>query len=313
MNIPESNILKWALKALVFIVGCGFIIVGFFYWEASQLRWEWNEKETNTAQERAATVGDISIVMDSSLISRGERLSHTLHCTYCHGENLEGSETSEMVGSNLTKSRHRYSNADLVKVIRSGIKNDDSLIRCCMPFAESYYHLSDRDMKAIIAYIRSLPDLENDDLPAIVGDKSENSFIQETLARIVGGYRHVVHGWTPVYEVTYTPRRSALPTDGPIAYGKYLTQTHCARCHSEDLSGDPGYWQTPDVAVGAGYSSEQFKELLREGKALGDRDIGFMAPFSKEYFSHLTDSEIKAIHSYLQKRANSTSENLNLK
>ncbi len=305
MNISDNSLLKWAIKITVIFVGIIILFAGYFYWEASQLMKAWEAQKMQSAHERASSFNEISVSIDSTFIKRGERLSHTLHCTYCHGEKLQGRETEERVSPNLTESRELYSNSELAKAIRFGIKKDGSLIGGDMPFEDSYFHLNDRDINSIIAYIRSLPDINNKELPSTFGSKSEDNLIDNVFDLIRGGYAHIIHGWKPVYEVTYSTSKSARPGDGPIAYGKYLTQTHCARCHGEDLSGDPGgYWQTPDVSVGAGYSLEQFKKLLREGKALGDRDIGFMTPLAKKYLSHLTDSEIKAIHAYLQKRVN---------
>lgn len=302
MNISDNSILKWTIKIAVIFVGFIILFAGYFYWEAYQLMNDWEAKKIQTAYERASSINEISVSIDSTLITRGERLSHTLHCTYCHGEKLQGRETEERVSPNLTQSRDNYSDSELAKAIRFGIKKDSSLIGGDMPFEDSYFHLNDRDINSIIAYIRSLPEINNENLPSTFGHKSETEI--GFIDLILGGYAHIFDGWTPVSEVTYPTSKSALPSDGPVAYGKYLTQTHCARCHGEDLSGNEGYWQTPDVAVGAGYSPDQFKKLLREGKALGDRDIGFMTPLAKKYLSHLTDSEIKAIHAYLQKRVN---------
>lgn len=295
--------MKWAIKVTVIIISLIILIAGYFYWEAFQLRKDYEAARIQNVNKRVPSDIGISVPIDSTLIARGKRLSNTLHCSYCHGDQLQGRETEERVSPNLTKSRHQYSNAELAKAIRYGIKKDGTLIGGDMPSNESYYHLNNRDIKAILAYIRSLPDFNNEDLPSTFGHKSEKNFINNTIDFIRGGYAHVVYGWKPVYEVTYSSPQPALPSDGPVTYGKYLTQTHCARCHGEDLSGDSGYWQTPDVAVGAGYSPDQFEKLLRDGEALGNRDIGFMTPLAKDYLSHFTDSEIKAIHSYLQKRA----------
>lgn len=280
------------IPSLIILMG------GYFYWEAYQLREDYSTTRIQNATKRVPSNIEISVPLDSTLIARGKRLSNTLHCTYCHGSQLQGRETEDRVSPNLTKTRHLYSNVELVKVIRYGIKKDGTVIGDDMPSGESYYHLNDTDTRSLIAYIRSLPDFKNKDLPTDYG---------HTLGivdMVKGGFAHVFFDWEPdANKFIYSSPRPAQRSEGVVNYGRYLAQTHCARCHGEDLSGEGGYWQTADLAVGAGYSSEEFKKLLREGKALGDRDIGFMTTLAKEYLSHLTDSEIKAIHSYLKERA----------
>lgn len=298
MQITGNSILKWTVKISVIIIGFFILVAGYFYWESYQLKEDYEATRIQNANKRVPSNIEILVPFDSTLIARGKRLSKTLHCTYCHGDQLQGRKTEERVSPNITKTRHQYSNAELAKAIRYGLKNDGTVIGGDMPSGESYYHLNDTDTKALIAYIRSLPDLSNEDLPSTFGHTLS------TIEMIRGGFAHVFFGWEPdVDEFINSSPRSARPSDGVVIYGRYLAQTHCARCHGEDLSGEGGYWQTADLAVGAGYSPDQFKKLLREGKALGDRDIGFMTNLAKGYLSHLTDSEIQAIHSYLKKRA----------
>ncbi len=290
--------MKWPAKAILIIVSLIILFAGYFYWEAYQLRKDYDVARIQNVNKRVPSHIEISVPLDSTLIARGKRLSQTLHCTYCHGDQLQGRETEERVGPNITKVRHQYSNAELVKAIRYGINKDGTAIGGDMPSSESYYHLNDTDTKALIAYIRSLPDLSNVDLPSTYGHTLS------TTDLIRGGFAHVFLGWEPdVDEYIYSSPMPARPSDGDVIYGRYLAQTHCTRCHGEDLSGEDSYWQTADLAVGAGYSTHQFKTLLRQGKALGGREIGFMTKLAKGYLSHLTDSEIQAIHSYLKKRA----------
>jgi hypothetical protein len=57
------------------------------------------------------------------------------------------------------------------------------------------------------------------------------------------------------------------------------------------------------VAVGAAYSPEQFKRLLREGIGLGDRTLGYMTEMAPATLGYFTAAEIEAIHAYLEARA----------
>ena len=74
----------------------------------------------------------------------------------------------------------------------------------------------------------------------------------------------------------------------------------CAECHGTDLRGtsNPDF-KSPDLRVVAAYSPEAFAELIRMGVALGERKLNVMSESARERLSHLTDSEIAAIYSYL--------------
>ena len=49
----------------------------------------------------------------------------------------------------------------------------------------------------------------------------------------------------------------------------------------------------------AAYSPEAFAQLMREGVALGGRNLKTMSPGHGNILSHLTDAEIAALYSYL--------------
>ncbi len=54
-----------------------------------------------------------------------------------------------------------WTDEELARAIREGIRPDGSLIGPPMPF-EFYRHLSDTDVTAIVAYLRSVPAVENE-------------------------------------------------------------------------------------------------------------------------------------------------------
>src|SRR5687768_9830509 len=90
---------------------------------------------------------------DIGKVFHGERLTKVLGCTGCHGAGLQGKRFYEPYASNLTRDLRAYSDADIEQVIRFGVpKNRRDLWG--MP-SEIFQHLSDPDMAALIAYLRT--------------------------------------------------------------------------------------------------------------------------------------------------------------
>lgn len=97
---------------------------------------------------------------DAAKLAHGDRLSWVLGCKGCHGSNLQGSNVTkgdpdfgDMNAPNLTLLVAEYSNAELDQLIRHG-KPKDGREFWFMP-VESYQFLSDEDLAALVAYLRT--------------------------------------------------------------------------------------------------------------------------------------------------------------
>ena len=70
----------------------------------------------------------------------------------------------ESYSANLTSDKEtglgNWTDAQIVLAIREGVRPDGSIVGVPMP-TELYRHLSDRDVNAIVAYLRSLPPIEH--------------------------------------------------------------------------------------------------------------------------------------------------------
>lgn len=81
-----------------------------------------------------------------------------------NGEKLQGSlffdepRVARIVAPNLTRVLPTYSDAELARVLIHGVNRDGRSV-LAMPSA-MFYHLSDRDLGAIIAHLRSAPVVE---------------------------------------------------------------------------------------------------------------------------------------------------------
>ena len=113
----------------------------------------------------------------------------------------------------------RWTDAEIVAAIRDGRRPDGSLIGSPMPI-ELYRGLSDRDVLATVAYIRTVP--------AVHHAVTERSSYPDPL---------VSHG-PPVAGV------ADPPADDPVARGAYLAGpvAHCMDCHTPPLPGDHRDW-----------------------------------------------------------------------
>lgn len=209
----------------------------------------------------------------------------------CHKPDLSGQVwfdepfVGRAITANLTEVSRAYTNAQLERAIRHGIAADGrNLIG--MP-SDMFYHLSDRDLAAIIAFLRSAPPA-SDTLPATrIGPL---------------GYFGLASGKFKPVAALIDHQAPRLPdwqrADGPVVGGRYLATTICTECHGMDLNGFPG--DTPSLTVVAGYSLEAFTILMRTGVPLDERELGLMKTVALSRFSYFTDTEIAAVYAYLR-------------
>jgi cytochrome c553 len=236
-------------------------------------------------------LSSIALPTDSLALAVGQRLAITRGCfNGCHGERLDGGVLidepllARLVAPNLTQVVAQYTDAELERVIRHGIRrNGKSTLG--MP-SSMFYHLSDRDLGAIIAFLRSAPVTEGPSTEISLGPLAR-------FGLVMGKYnpqaRMIDHD---------APRLAVRDSSDHLTFGKYLALTLCTECHGLDLRGNPD-GSSPNLVVAATYSEEGFTRLMRTGKASGDRELRLMSDVARGRFSHLTDGEIRALYRYL--------------
>ena len=156
-----------------------------------------------------------------------------------------------------------------------------------------FTHLTPDDMSALIAYMRSVP---------ASGVGHPDPVFEE------GARREITAGIFTSSATQVRNEGSSWPTDAgePYALGRYIVRATCAECHGISLRGEPPNSDVsppPDLRMVAGYGLEQFRRLLQTGIAVGNRDVGLMSRVAQRRFVNLTDSEIDAVHRYLQRVA----------
>ena len=242
-------------------------------------------------------VASLAVPTDAASIKRGSHIVSSIGlCTECHGEDLAGEVMGNdpffgrLVSKNLTSGRGgvggSYSDEDFVRAIRHGISQDGKPL-VFMP-SESFNKFSDGDLGAIIAYIRSLPPVDNE-LPGLsVGPMGRLLILLDDAL-------------LPAHVIDHAGQRSPAPEPGVTAeYGEYLTVV-CTVCHGDGLTGGSGGSAGPNItpsgSVGK-WTEAEFMNTLRTGKtptgAALDND---QMPWKS--FARLTDDELHAIRLYL--------------
>lgn len=102
-------------------------------------------------------------------IARGAHLEGVTFCTACHGEDLQGDLLFEAPGiatlyaPNLTAGRGGrgavYDDVDWVRAIRHGVSPEGRGLM--IMHSDAYNHLGAGDLAAVIAYIKSVPPVDN--------------------------------------------------------------------------------------------------------------------------------------------------------
>ncbi len=275
------RILKWGAVTVAGLVGLVLLAVATVYVAS----------EIVLRRSYDVPLEAIAVPTDSASIAEGRRLATIRGCyNGCHGTGLDGTEfwdqpwIARLVAPNLTQVAAQHSDAELERIIRDGVR-PDGRSTWGMPSA-SFYHLSDPDVGAIIAFIRSQP----------LTDGPATEVEVRLLARI-----GVLTGeFPPQAQVIEhgAPRLDERTRSDTLAFGAYLARTICSECHGLDLRGDPRS-PTPTLAIAAAYSREEFIRLMRTGVALGGRDLGLMSDVSRRRFVHMTDDELHALHAFL--------------
>lgn len=248
------------------------------------------------------SVTAVPIPTGADALQRGERVAIFSMCSDCHGDNFGGKLYFAIPGMlsiptpNLTSGAGGvgsfYTDEDWVRAIRHGVGHDGRALMI-MP-AQSYNHLSDEDLGALIAYVKSMPPVDNV-LPARR---------VEAMGRAMMGL-----GMFPpsaVDQIDHTrPAQAALEPSVTAAYGDYLAAT-CKECHGANLNGKPfgppgQETMTPNLTPGGdlgSWSEQDFLTAIRTGMTPEGHQLSEDMPW--KYFGQLSDDELKAIWLYLQ-------------
>lgn len=229
---------------------------------------------------------------EAAKIAHGKRLAIVHDCTGCHGANLQGANVTaddpkygDMNAPNITLLLAEYSDSDFARLMRQGVPKDGREF-WFMP-VESLQFLSDADLAAIVAYLRTFKPAGKQ-LPPIRKGK--------------GFYEDLDRGFEDsTKQVQRFREQQPVGMGESHAWGRYLTQVTCAGCHNGELQGYSGF--TPNLDIAGAYSQDELKRLLTTGEGKVKKDLGMMSQMARDHFSKMTPRERDAVVGYVLARA----------
>lgn len=284
-----KKILKW--------IGIGLLVLIVLIYVLSEI----NYRQKYVGYQ--ISIDPISIPTDAASIAQGKHVAATHYCALCHNDNLAGdalinqSLMATIYAPNLTSGEGgigaKYTDEDWLGALRHGIGHDGRGL-VGMP-SRVWYYMNDKDLGSLIAYLKTLPPVDNQIPSRIIGP----------MGRVM-----LALGQFPQPEAAIidhqAPRPFAPLKRETLAYGEYLAYP-CVACHGETFNG--GTVRTLDgelitalnITPGGelGFWTEaDFITSLRTGVTPSGRVLNETMPWS--YVGQMTDEEFQAMWLYLQ-------------
>lgn len=279
----DRRVLQWSgavlsgMLTLVLAAALAAVLVGYA---------KLNRKHDNP-------VPRVSVDVTPERIARGERFARM--CAGCHAADesppLEGRDLLEVgppIGTfyapNLTPTHlGEWTDGEIVRAIREGVhRSGRSLL--VMP-SSAFRNLSDDDVQAIVAYLRSQPPVEPDTPP------NRLNALGAIMINLAGPFQAQPSVAEPI----------VAPPAGPTAaYGRYLSSYACSGCHGADLNGNEAFDVPGLTGVGLAWTEGQFIGFIRTGERPSGPPVnGELMPWVElsEFFEE--DDDLRAIFAHL--------------
>ena len=256
------------------------------------------ESQPTVPATPAAITFDGAEAKDAGQIAHGERISRVLGCHGCHGDNLQGHEWDNdpkgyglLWTSNLTRAIPTMSDAQFDALMRRGVHPKREHL-WAMP-SQIFQHMSDADLAALLAYLRTIKPAGDIHPDPILGPKAISEWKSGKVTPAAN-------------EVKKADFRLPPDLGGATEQGRYIVSMTCTECHGGQLKGTAdGEHVVPDLVVASAYSREEFEKFLTTGVPSGNRKPKdeLMSTVAKSRFSHMTKSERDSVYAYLKARA----------
>jgi mono/diheme cytochrome c family protein len=264
-----------------------------------------------------ASLAFAQIAAAETPVERGSYLVNTIMtCANCHspkgppaataGKDFSGGLTFDeppfkVTASNITQDKEtgigNWSDADIKTLLRTGVRPNGVPIAAVMPTG-FYGIITDADMDAIVAYLRTLKPVSN---------KVPDPIYKMALPR-------------QVFPGAEKPANAADFGD-PVKKGFYLvTIGHCLECHTPfgkqgvDFAGSlgkggrefPGPWGksvsrniTPSKTAGIGaWSDADIKKAITQG--VHNDGSPLKPPMGYQYYAKMTDADLSAVIAFVR-------------
>jgi cytochrome c553 len=255
---------------------------------------------SNAALKKSYTVAvrPVAIPTDAAALAQGRHLAETRGCNECHGKDYAGGKVIEdaamgvLYGPNLTRGRGgrtaNFTDEDWVRAIRHGVGPDGRGL-FIMP-SEEYQHLSDADLGALVAFLKTLPAVDRERVPTSLGPVS-----RVLLATGKTKLAAEVIDHANMHPPVVTPGAT-------VEYGRYIAAS-CVGCHGPNFSGGkieigPPSWPHAanltqhESGRLAKWTEADFVSTLRTAKRPDGTELSGVMPRA---FGQMTDVELKAL------------------
>lgn len=275
-------------------------------------------------------IPEVKVEITSERVETGAKIA-SVQCIFCHkspDRKVSGKlvtdmppEFGEVHSANITQSKKHgignWTDGEIIYFLRTGVRRNGQYAPIYMP---KYPHLSDEDLKCVVAWLRSnQPAVQASESPTV---KPSPSLLVKFLCLVA---------FKPIpYPSATIPQPD---TSNIVEYGKYLVvgRYDCWTCHSADFKTlnfidpekTPGYCGgsnlmynlegkkmytaniSPDEKTGIGsWTEDDFKKAMHESKNKAGRPLRYpMLPYTA-----LTDKEVTAIWQYLRSIPKQTNE-----
>jgi mono/diheme cytochrome c family protein len=280
--------LKWVGIVLGGLVGLVIVAVVVVYVVA--------EVKINRTYEIAAM--NIPVPTDAAAIARGQHLVQAVFlCSQCHLPDMSGGVlfddplTGRLAPSNLTGGRGgvaaSYSDEDWARAIRHGVLKDQKAGVAML--SNVFYTMSDADLGAMIAYLKSLPPVDKEFAPTSIGLLGRVFILLEEKSIL------------PAVAIDHAaPHPSSPPIGVTAEYGHYLAGV-CTMCHGENYAGFTGEGSAPNLTPAGDlgrWSLDDFRRTLRTGLTPDGKELN-PDNMPWKFVGQMTDSELEAMWLFL--------------
>ncbi len=249
-----------------------------------------------------APLNHIARSSDPAIVARGKHLAFSLvGCALndCHGKDLGGGKVTDagpigtMIAPNITQIMVAYTDGELARLIRHGVKKDQRTVRFMS--VEEFNWITDADLVAVVSYLRTVPPVE----------RATGSMKIKWLGKVLDR-----RGELPI-DIARKVNHDKIeigPDPSPTsAYGKWIARL-CSGCHGDRMSGGPIPGTPPDFPVPlnltphatglAGWTQTDFEQVMSSGVRKNGKKLADFMP--TEAVNAMDDVERKALFSYLQ-------------
>ncbi len=247
---------------------------------------------------RGSPPPDIKVELTPERIARGQHLV-SASCVDCHSPNKElplsggpdfgqglGIPIGSLIPYNLTPGGplKDWTDGEIFRAVREGVDRNNKPLLTMQGIP--YRNMSDEDLQAVIAFLRSQQPVEN----TAGGDKPSFLFAMFLGAGLVPdpgpSQAHI----------------TAPPKAANVEYGRYMVSfAGCRDCHGPNLTGGKGGLTPPGpnlVSITSSWQAADFIKTLRTGVDPTGHQLNDIMPWRT--VGKMDDIELSAILAYIQ-------------